>query len=58
MSKLRCPGIGRDKDNPQSLALYFDRPPTDGEMRYLHEVIKRACACAPRMPSKFEPRIV
>lgn len=57
MSKLRCAGIGRDKDNPQSLSLYFDRSPTDDEMRYLHEVIKHACVCAPK-PKLKKLRIV
>lgn len=41
---LKCPGVGRDADNEKSLCFYFDRKPTDDEMRYLHEVMQRAVA--------------
>ena len=41
---LKCPGVGRDKDNAAALAFYFSRPVTDDEMRFLHEVMQRAVA--------------
>lgn len=44
--KLKCPGVGRDAENEKSLCFYFDRKPTDDEMRYLHEVMQRAVALA------------
>jgi hypothetical protein len=45
--RLKCPGVGRDKDHDRALAFYFNRPVTDDEMRYLHEVMQRAAACIP-----------
>jgi hypothetical protein len=30
-------GIGRDKDNPMAVILYFEHPLTDDEMRRLHD---------------------
>lgn len=45
---LRCPGIGRDKDNIAALQFYFSRKVTDDEMRFLHEVMQRAVACMPQ----------
>lgn len=47
IAKVRCNGIGRNADWPKSLVFYFDRVPTNDQMRYLHEVIQRACACMP-----------
>lgn len=35
-------GVGRDAENEKSLCFYFDRKPTDDEMRYLHEMMQRA----------------
>ncbi len=46
IGKLKCPGVGRDAENEKSLCFYFDRKPTDDEMRYLHEVMQRAVACS------------
>ena len=45
--RLKCPGVGRDKDNEQSLCFYFNRKPSDDEMRYLHDVMQRASECSP-----------
>lgn len=45
---LKCPGVGRDKDNAQALAFYFSRPVTDDEMRFLHDVMQRAVASIPK----------
>lgn len=44
---LRCPGVGRDKDNLLALQFYFNRRVTDDEMRFLHDVMRRAVACMP-----------
>ncbi len=55
---LKCPGVGRDKDNERSLVFYFDRPVTDDEMRFLHEMMQRAARSAPATPPGFQPRIV
>lgn len=45
--ELRCPGVGRDKDNLCALQFYFSRPVTDDEMRFLHDVMMRAASCVP-----------
>jgi hypothetical protein len=45
---LKCPGVGRDKDCISAMQFYFNRPVTDDEMRFLHEVVQRAVACMPR----------
>ena len=39
--KLQLNGIGRDKDCISALALYFNRPVTDYEMRFLQEIMNR-----------------
>jgi hypothetical protein len=44
---LKCPGVGRDKDCISALQFYFNRPVTDDEMRFLHEVVQRAAVCMP-----------
>lgn len=44
---LRCPGLGRVADNPKALIAIFNRPVSDDEMRYLHDVLRRAAACNP-----------
>lgn len=54
-NRLKCPGVGRDKDNNQSLTFYFNRPVTDDEMRFLHEVMQRAVGVAPE--SEPEPAL-
>lgn len=41
-ARLKCPGVARDKDHPQSLSFHFSRRVSDDEMRYLHEVMQRA----------------
>jgi hypothetical protein len=47
MNKLKCPGVGRDKDHDKALQFYFSRPVTDEEMRFLHEVMQRAAETMP-----------
>src|SRR6185312_488697 len=42
--ELRCPGVGRDAENQKALCFYFNRPVSDDEMRFLHEVMQRAVA--------------
>ncbi len=49
---LKCPGVGRDKDNISALQFYFSRKVTDDEMRFLHEVVQRAVACMPGETTK------
>lgn len=44
---LKCPGLGRDAENSKALVFYFNRPVTDGEMRFLHEVMQRTVALMP-----------
>lgn len=45
--RLKCPGVGRDKNCIAALEFYFSRPVTDDEMRFLHEVMQRAVASIP-----------
>ncbi|MBX3504374.1 MAG: hypothetical protein KF895_02760 [Parvibaculum sp.] len=45
---LRCPGIGRDGENPKALVVYLNRKATDDEMRFIHDVLQRAAASAPK----------
>ena len=47
MIKLQCNGVGRDGDCITALSFYFNRKVTDDEMRFLHEVLKRASVCMP-----------
>ncbi len=47
----KCLGLRRDKDNITAVQLYFSRPLTDDEMRFLRLVVERASACMPRTPS-------
>lgn len=42
---LKCRGVGRDAENPKALIFSFSRPPTDDDLRYLHEVMQRAAVC-------------
>jgi len=58
MDKLKCRGVGRDKDNAQALQFYFDRPVTDYEMRFLHGVVERASLCIPQQPEPTPLRVV
>lgn len=39
---LRCSGAGRDGENCKTLFFTFSRRPSDDEMRFLHDVMKRA----------------
>lgn len=43
-TQLKCNGVGRDKDCISALQFYFNRPVTDDEMRFLHDVLSRAVA--------------
>jgi len=57
--KLKCNGAGRDKDNNQFLWFAFNRTPTDDELRYLHEVVKRASECSPvETPKRYPLKLV
>jgi hypothetical protein len=48
---LLCNAVGRNADWPSSLVFYFNRVPTDDQMRYLHEVMARGVACMPEEPN-------
>jgi len=37
---LRVNGVGRDADNERTLIVYFDRRPTDDELRAVHEHLR------------------
>jgi len=43
----RCNGVGRNVEWPKSLLFYLNFVPSDEQMRYLQEVMARACACMP-----------
>ena len=45
--KLKCNGVARESGGMNAISFYFNRRPTDEEMRYLHEVMQRAAACSP-----------
>lgn len=40
--QLKCNGVGRDAEHDRALCFYFNRPVTDEEMRWLHEVMQRS----------------
>jgi hypothetical protein len=42
--RLKCNGVARDEGDERSLSFYFSRRVTDDELRYLHDVMKRAAA--------------
>jgi hypothetical protein len=48
VKRLKCPGMSRNDDR-RNLTLHFNRPPTDDEMRFIHECVQRAC---PRADAK------
>lgn len=53
LDPLKLNGVGRDLEAPGgALSFYFDRKPTDAEMRFLHECMARAVVL---MPSDLEP---
>jgi hypothetical protein len=41
MIDLRIKGCGRDADNEKALVLYFNRKPTDDELRALYDNLRR-----------------
>ncbi len=45
---LKLTGVGRDLDAPGgALTFYFDRQPTNAEMRFLHDCMTRSVALMP-----------
>lgn len=50
MMSLKCNGVGRAKDYERSLILYFNRPPTDDELRHIHEIITGTLELLERQP--------
>lgn len=55
---LECNGVGRDAEHLRSLCFYFNRVPTDDEMRYLHDVMRRATACNPHQDEHTDADVV
>jgi hypothetical protein len=49
---LEINGVGRDKDCLSALVLYFSRAVTDDEMRFIHDVMKRAADALPNLRAK------
>lgn len=45
MRPIRACGIGRMADNDKALLVYFDRRPTDDEMRDIHDRLSVAWQC-------------
>jgi len=39
--KLKCTGVGRDGENEKCLIAYFNQSPTDDQMRFFHDCLKR-----------------
>lgn len=46
-NKIQCTGVGRDAEHSKCLIAYFDRQPTDDQMRFFHDCLKRWGAIAP-----------
>jgi hypothetical protein len=46
--RLKVYGMGRVGDNPQALLLILNQCPTDNQLRYLHDVMRRAAECMPK----------
>lgn len=44
---LTAIGAGRDAENEKSLCIYFDRRPTDDELRAVHNFLRRSPAKCP-----------
>ena len=44
LRQLECSGVGRDDKNEKALVFYFTRNTTADEMRFLHNVMRRAVA--------------
>lgn len=43
---LTCSGVGRDDQNKKCLIAYFNRTPTDSEMRFFNDCLKRWASLA------------
>lgn len=39
-NRARAVGVGRDEGNAKSLIVYFDKEPTDDDMRRVHTVLR------------------
>jgi len=52
MDKFKCVGVVRTPGT-NALEFFFNRRPSDEEMRYLHEVMERAAACSPFEAAKL-----
>jgi len=45
-AELECCGVSRDKQDGLMLRVRFNRPVTDAELRFLHEVMERSAVLA------------
>lgn len=52
---LSCNGVGRDNDCISALRFFFNRPVSDDEMRFLHDVMRRSVALA-EFATRKEPQ--
>lgn len=39
-ARAKVIGVGRDAENDKALVVYFDKPPSDGGLRGLHEMLR------------------
>lgn len=53
--QIKCRGVARDAENKQALSVVFDREPTDGEVRAIHDYLRMVGAII-ETPSKWELR--
>jgi hypothetical protein len=54
---LRACGVGRNAEEPKSLLVYFNRPPTNDELRAVHDFLRHSPGICPfcSMPSYSLP---
>lgn len=52
LKPLRLNGVGRDVEHPCFVSVAFNRPLTDDELRFFHEVCQRT---VPLMPEPATP---
>ena len=50
IAELRARGIGREKDDERTLFVFFNRRPTDDEMRRVHDLLGDPLTLASRAP--------
>lgn len=50
MSALQVLGVGRDVDDERTVCAYFNRKPTDDDLRGIHESLRLGDPADPRLP--------